>query len=200
MYLINNLLRLVNIPRINGKDKVVIVVTDGDKKAELTIKKAAEKLHAEVIEESAGNPTPAQPDTILREVLKSTSDTVIVMADDACKAKPGAGSKIIEKLQEAGILDAAIAVASNTPNCQGVEVDLSVTSNKRVKEKGVNKYGQPRSDNVVIGDTVNALVNIDIPIVGIGDVGKAPGGPQGVQVMIKAIEEAKQLVEQYSKD
>lgn len=73
-----------------GPSKTVIVVTDGDKKAERTIRLAAARLGMYVVDCSAGTPTHAMADEVEQEILRAESDVVVVMADDGGKVGEGA--------------------------------------------------------------------------------------------------------------
>lgn len=174
-------------------EKTVIVITDGDKTAYNTVCKAANTIGACVIEQTAGNPTPIPAELIIEKIRNENRDTIIVLADDAGQIKIGAGSRAIDILITQGILAAAVAVASNTPVNEGVEVNLSILKNGKVKHKGVDKYGRPKKDSFVYGDTVEELNKAKVPVVGIGDAGKAPRREKGVEVMIMAIKLAKKL-------
>ncbi|HEX2928041.1 MAG TPA: stage V sporulation protein AE, partial [Ruminiclostridium sp.] len=74
----------------------------------------------------------------------------------------------------------AVAVASNTKGCQGVEVDACIASDGQVTETPVDKLGEAGSEQggvqssaVVQGDTVDVLNEVEVPvIIGVGDIGK----------------------------
>lgn len=174
--------------------KITILVTDGDQTAAKTITRAAEYLGADVIGVSAGNPLLADPKDIIKRIKRSISKLVIVMADDGGKAKAGPGTRAIRKIKKAGKLDAAVVVAADTPGVKGIRIDKSVTRKGQIVQRAVNKNGRLKADLIIKGDTVDGLDKIDVPKIGVGDIGKAPKGRAGVEVLIKAIEEAKKLV------
>ncbi len=178
------------------KRKTVIVVTDGDKRAFETIKEAARYIKAKIISGSAGNPTTGDPKTIVAEVEKVESSTVIVFADNAGREETGQGNKVIRELKKSGHLHAALAVASDTDKNSGVKVNESVTKRGIIIKEAVDKHGKPTRKRKIKGDTVGELNHMDIPIVGIGDIGKAPHGSRRVQVATLALQEAKELADQ----
>jgi stage V sporulation protein AE len=72
----------------------------------------------------------------------------------------------------------AVAVASNTKGCQGVEADVCIAGDGQVTESPVDKLGeagdgQETKGAVVQGDTVDVLNDVQVPvIIGVGDIGK----------------------------
>jgi hypothetical protein len=176
------------------KNKTVIVVTDGDKRAFETIKEAARYIKAKIIKDSAGNPSLSDPLDIVHQV-KMRSGTIIVFADNAGSSSLGKGTKLITELKRSGLLHAALAVASKTTTNKGVKINKSVTKRGFIIEKAVDKYGKPTNKRKIIGDTVTALNNTGIPIIGIGDIGKAPHGRARSRVAAIALQEAIGLVE-----
>ncbi|MBI2953673.1 MAG: stage V sporulation protein AE [Chloroflexi bacterium] len=181
--------------RRRGQLKTTIVITDGDAKAVRIVTRVAAATGAEAIATTAGAPTRAEPKDIVEAVERSRAKTVLVMADDAGDCGPGPGERVIVELARKGHINAAIAVASDTRGVRGIRVTESVTVRGKIVHKGVNKRGQPKPNRVVRGDTVDALNGIEVPVVGIGDLGKAPGGRSAERILTKAIDEAERLAQ-----
>jgi len=172
----------------------VILITDGDKVARRAAEEAAHQLGLRCISASAGNPTPLTGPELLALIKQAVYDPVIVMVDDKGNPGRGPGEEALAHIcrsEEVQVLG-AVAVASNTRRARGVPVDLSVTRDGRVVEYPVDKEGHPRMrDNVLRGDTVDALRDLDVPlIVGLGDPGKMDGADcreDGCEVTTRAI-------------
>jgi len=159
---------------IDNKRKV-IVVTDGDTIAQKAIERAASNIGGRCISMSAGNPTPLSGKEIIELIKKAKHDPIIVMVDDKGDTNKGKGEKVLEELfkDESIELLGVVAVASNTENVKGVEVDLSITSEGKIVYNAVDKEGHETDSKILYGDTVDVLRNLDVPIiVGIGDPGK----------------------------
>ncbi len=174
----------------------VILITDGDKVARRAAEEAAHHLGLRCISASAGNPTPLSGPELLALVKQAVYDPVLVMVDDKGNPGRGPGEEALTYLcrsQEVHVLG-AVAVASNTRRARGVPVDLSITRNGRVVDYPVDKDGYPRPrDQVLRGDTVDVLRELDLPIViGIGDPGKMEGADcreDGCEITTRAIME-----------
>lgn len=72
----------------------------------------------------------------------------------------------------------AIAVAANTTIGLGTKVDFSLDRDGNMVYDGVNKDGYPLGLKrpVIVGDTVDVLRKLNVPIVvGMGDIGKMQG-------------------------
>jgi len=86
-----------------------------------------------------------------------------------------------------------VAVASNTEEVSGVEVDFSVDYMGHVINSAVDKEGVVTSGKTLFGDTVDIINEFSIPIiVGIGDIGKMKGKDdclKGAPIITKALEE-----------
>jgi stage V sporulation protein AE len=175
----------------------VIVVTDGDKNAQKAVEKAGQQLHLRTISASAGNPTPLYGPDLVELVKKAPRDPVLVMVDDCGNPKVGDGEQVLQYLgshPEIEILG-VVAVASNAPYVDGVEIDFSVDRDCNIIDQPVYKNGLPEPEDHlrVEGDTVDILNQMNVPvIVGIGDIGKMGGHDsvrKGCAVTTRAIQE-----------
>lgn len=158
----------------------VILVTDGDRIAKGAVEVAARNIGARCISCSAGNPTLLTGEELVHQIKNAPRDPVVVMLDDRGFHGPGRGEKAMTYLaghpdiQVLGVL----AVASNTEEVCGCEVDLSVSREGRMIRGPVDKYGRPK-ENLLEGDTVEVIDSLNIPlVVGIGDVGKMDGADE----------------------
>ncbi|MGZ4133888.1 MAG: stage V sporulation protein AE [Tumebacillaceae bacterium] len=164
----------------HNKTRKVIIITDGDQVARKAVEKAAAEAGCRVISRSSGNPTPLDGEQIVNLVKHAKHDPVLVMFDDNGNGDFGYGEQAIEYVTKHPDIEVlgAVAVASNTPEVEGVRVDFSVDQYGHVIEDAVDKDGHPSHDShaVVYGDTVDVLSEVDIPIiVGVGDIGKMQG-------------------------
>lgn len=153
----------------------VIIVTDGDNIAKEAVETAARNIGGRSISRSAGNPTPLSGAEMIRCIQQAASDPVVVMVDDCGNPGLGEGELLIRQIAEHPALDllGVVAVASNTKEEIGVDVDESVTQTAEITDKGVNKEGLPQTDGRVVGDTLSVLQDVNVPIiVGLGDPGK----------------------------
>ncbi|MCL6453257.1 MAG: stage V sporulation protein AE [Alicyclobacillus sp.] len=158
--------------------KRVILVTDGDTLARRALEMAAKRLHLRVISRTAGNPTRLSGTEIVRYVKQTPYDPVLVMFDDNGDLHQAGGEEALRVLCSHPDIEVigALAVASNTSSVQGVGVDFSIDASGQRVETGVDKLGRPIPRFLVFGDTVDALRDLDLPvIVGIGDIGKMHG-------------------------
>lgn len=156
-------------------NKKVILVTDGDYFAEKAVEIAAKNVGGHVIIKSAGNPSPLTAEAIIRRILESEVNPVIVMVDDSGHTGMGSGEEILlEIVRHPGIdVLGVIAVASNSETEEGAEVMESVTKEGEIVNQGVDKHGNPKVTSMVYGDTLSILNRLDIPvIIGMGDPGK----------------------------
>lgn len=175
----------------------VIVVTDGDKNAQKAVEKAGKQLHLRTISASAGNPTPLSGPDLVALVKEAPHDPVLVMVDDCGNPKIGYGEEVLRYLgthPEIEILG-VVAVASNAPYVDGVQIDFSVDRDCNIIPGPVFKNGMPEPEGHlrVEGDTVDVLNQMHVPcIVGIGDIGKMGGHDsvkKGCSVTTRAIQE-----------
>lgn len=155
----------------------VILITDGDRIAKKAVETAAQNVGARCISCSAGNPTTKSGEELVDLIKTAPSDPVVVMLDDRGYNGMGRGETamaFIANHPEIEILG-VLAVASNTENVHGCEVDLSINRNGNLIEAPVNKMGLP-TQNLLEGDTVEVINKLNIPLViGIGDIGKMDG-------------------------
>lgn len=171
----------------------IIVITDGDMIAQKAIEVAAKKINARTISASGGNPTPLQGRRIAELVKKAKHDPVIVMFDDRGSPEKGEGETALEKLAKDPEIEiiGALAVASNT-DAVGIKCKYCITNTGEITENVVDKNGEICFDEKLIGDTVDILEELDIPIViGIGDIGKMDGRDNyhaGAKITSKALE------------
>lgn len=159
--------------------KKVILVTDGDKYAREALELAAGKLDLICLSQSSGNPSPLSGETIVRLILETAADPVLVMFDDSGFAGRGAGEQGMEYVARHPDIDVlgAIAVASKSGNHEWTHVDVSIDQTGELTEFGVDKEGLPDLEpGRIAGDTVYVLDQLSLPIVvGIGDIGKMRG-------------------------
>lgn len=153
----------------------VIIVTDGDEMAQKAVEKATSNIGGCTISYSAGNPTPLMPSEVLDMIKDADHDPVVVMVDDCGESGIGKGEKIIKAIaDDPGIeIMGVVAVASNTFDGEGIDVDFSVNEAGEIVENAVDKYGVEKTDKTVKGDTLSILKTLNVPvIVGMGDCGK----------------------------
>lgn len=174
----------------------VILVTDGDDVAKQVIEEVAKKVGGRCISRSGGNPTPLSGEQIVSQILKAPYDPVFVMFDDNGNGETGRGEEAMEYVAKQPELEVlgVVAVASNTPFVNGVDVDICVDANGNVTEASVDKDGHSFKGKHahVNGDTVDVLSRINVPIVvGVGDIGKMEGRDHiryGAPITTKAVE------------
>lgn len=180
----------------------VIIVTDGDIIAKKAVEEAARNIGGRCISMSAGNPTFLSGNKIIDLIKSAKYDPVVVMTDDRGNIGMGPGEKVIyDILQDSGIeIIGVIAVASNTQNARGVEVNCSIDKYGNTIYRAVDKYGNAIRSKILRGDTVNILSYTDIKyIVGIGDPGKMDGKDSiyiGSPIITRAMEE---ILKKYNK-
>jgi len=162
---------------MNNKRKVILV-TDGDRVAQHAIEYVAGKVGGRCISLSSGNPTPVSGSELINLINATPYDPVFVMLDDKGKCFKGSGEKALEHIVKHPDIDVlgVIAVASNTEAVEGVSVDYSITRNCQEIAEAVDKNGYPTGTATLLGDTVDILSKLSVPvIVGIGDIGKMDG-------------------------
>lgn len=174
----------------------VIAVTDGDSTARKALELAAKRIGGRCISLSAGNPTPISGEEIVTLVKEAAHDPVIIMFDDKGSSREAEGEKALKYLATHPAIDllGVVAVASNTYDVRGVEVDKSVTRDGNITKSAVDKNGGVVPGVCSLkGDTVDVLNKLEVPIViGTGDTGKMEGGDdlsRGVPITTRAIEE-----------
>ncbi len=155
----------------------VILITDGDSIAKKAVETASYNVGARCISCSAGNPTVKSGEELVNLINSTPHDPVVVMLDDRGYNGIGRGETAMAYI--AGHPDievlGVLAVASNTENVSGCEVDLSINRDGDLIAGPVDKTGQP-SSRLLEGDTVEVINSLNIPLViGIGDIGKMDG-------------------------
>lgn len=157
------------------KKRRVIIVTDGDSAAKEAVEKAASNIGGRCISSSAGNPTLLTGEEILQKILSAANDPVVVMADDKGALGKGRGEAAMEFLLNCSELDilGIVAVSSMGKDCNGLNINYSVTNSGDVVKNAVDKFGNNTYKDKICGDTLSILRSRrDIFIVGIGDPGK----------------------------
>lgn len=172
---------------INEVDKMttqkvqVILVTDGDRVAQKAVESIGNELGLRCISASAGNPTPISGEEIVSLLQRVPYGPVLVMFDDRGRRDKYKGERAMEYVANHPSVEVlgAVAVASNTKGCQGVEADACVACNGQITEAPVDKLGEADQEHtsvqhtVVQGDTVDVLNDVQVPvIIGVGDIGK----------------------------
>lgn len=173
----------------------VIIFTDGDETAYRALKVACKDLGLHPLQASAGNPTPLHGDRLIQAIKETPHDPVVVMVDDRGNKGKGIGERDLEALMHGPGINVlgVVAVAANTHPVEGVMVDGSITNEAALVSTAVNKEGEPTSDTILHGDTVDVLSRgVSVPVVGLGDPGKMGGKDsinQGGPVTKEALEE-----------
>lgn len=173
----------------------VIIVTDGDKVAQKAVEAATQNIGGRCISMSGGNPTILDGKEIVELIRMAKYDPVVVMVDDRGDNGVGKGERAMDVIVNNKDIElmGIIAVASNTPNAKGVEIDCSIDKAGNIINKAVDKYGNAKENKIIKGDTVNTLSDMQVPyVVGIGDPGKMDGYDKieiGAPVISKAMEE-----------
>ncbi|SDK59573.1 stage V sporulation protein AE [Natronincola ferrireducens] len=173
----------------------VILVTDGDRCAKKAIEVAVRNIGGRCISKSGGNPTPINDKEIIKFIEEAVHDPVVVMVDDEGNENMGVGEEILCKLIENDKIQVlgVVVVASNTKDVEGVHPDFSIDNHGNIIDKAVDKDGNPTSDKVLYGDTVDIVEQCSVPIVvGVGDIGKMKGKDdprKGAPIITKALEE-----------
>ncbi len=174
----------------------VILITDGDEVAKKAIQEVAKNVGGRCISRSGGNPTPLTGEEIVEQIKMAKYDPVLVMFDDNGNGSEGDGERALEVVAnhpDVNVLG-IVAVASNTPMVDGVDVDYCVNTKGEITEFAVDKDGVEISNRQahINGDTVDVLQRIDAPIViGVGDIGKMQGHDHyihGAPITTKAVQ------------
>jgi stage V sporulation protein AE len=158
----------------------VILVTDGDRVAQKAVEQISREIGLRCISASAGNPTPISGAEIVDLLRQVPYGPVLVMFDDRGRRDKYKGEEALEYVANHPDVEVlgAVAVASNTKGCQGIEVDACVACNGEISNAPVDKLGEAeecsQAEHAVIqGDTVDILNEVEVPvIIGIGDIGK----------------------------
>lgn len=179
------------------RKKKVIIVTDGDQIARAAVEEAARNIGGRCISASAGNPTPLTGSQTVEFIKQTPYDPVVVMVDDKGSGRKGKGETVMEYVAKHPDMEVigVVAVASNTENIDGIQVNCAVTKEKKLLQCEVDKYGNAVSaEPIIMGDTVDVLNELasEIPfVVGIGDIGKMDGKDnplRGAQVTTMALQ------------
>lgn len=175
----------------------VILITDGDRVAQEVVEELATNLGLRCISASGGNPTPITGEEIVGLLKTVHHDPVLVMFDDRGSSDKGLGEVAMEYVATHPDIEVlgAVAVASNTIGVVGINVDECITGNGDIVDRPVDKCGYLKGGsvykNVIAGDTVDVLNELEIPfIVGVGDIGKmarADSIGRGAPITRKAI-------------
>ncbi|MEW6064913.1 stage V sporulation protein AE [Desulforamulus profundi] len=155
----------------------VIIVTDGDQIARRTLEVAARNIGARCISMSAANPSRMNGQQLVELIKAAAHDPVIVMFDDKGSAGQGKGERAMLEVYNSPDINilGVLAVASNTNCMDGARVDLSVTDAGAIVKRPVNKDGKTTRSHELRGDTVEIINDLEVPVVGIGDIGKMNG-------------------------
>lgn len=174
----------------------VILVTDGDKVARRTVEVAAKNINARCISASAGNPTPRSGKELVELVKKAPHDPVVVMFDDRGWQGKGEGEQALEYVAQHPDIEVlgVVAVASNTPYVEGIDVAKSIAYTGDLVDGPVDKDGvcEQEGHHILEGDTVDVLSALEVPIIGMGDIGKMSGADsfqKGAPLTTKALQE-----------
>ncbi|BAB05261.1 stage V sporulation protein AE [Halalkalibacterium halodurans] len=163
----------------------VILITDGDESALKAIEHVARELGGRCISQSWGNPSHLTGEEIVKLILKTPYDPVLVMFDDCGFRLEGPGEAAMRHVANDPAIDVlgVIAVASSSHYHEWTKVDVSIDRFGELTEYGVDKYGVADLEiGRMNGDTVYILDELDLPIVvGIGDIGKM-GGADAVEI------------------
>lgn len=175
--------------------KRVILITDGDDHAKKAVEFVAKEIGARCISASSGNPTVISGEELVKLILQTPTDPVLVMFDDCGAHEEGQGEeamRIVANHPDLHVIG-AIAVASSTHFTEWTKVDISIDRFGELTEFGVDKYGlQDLEIGRIDGDTVYILDQLNLPlIVGVGDIGKMAGQDtveKGAPITKKAVE------------
>ncbi|MHB1131466.1 MAG: stage V sporulation protein AE [Chloroflexota bacterium] len=172
----------------------MVVVSDGDQNAWRAARRAAAELGLGLLDCTSGNPTTATYAEVLAALVASKHDVVVVLADDGGLTGFGPGERLITWLARAPEVEvlAAVAVASWAHHDGDVVVDASVTATGRVVPWAVDKNGLPMRGRRLRGDTVDVLDELQVPVVGVGDIGEE-GHACDADTLRRAIVEALRL-------
>jgi len=158
------------------KDRRVILITDGDEYAAKAVQHVAKQIGGRCITQSKGNPSPLSGEELVKLILQTPNDPVLVLFDDCGLQGEGPGEIAMkyvanhERIEVLGV----IAVASNSNHKEWTKIDVSIDRYGELTSYGVDKYGVPDiEEGRMSGDTVYCIDQLGAPIVvGIGDIGK----------------------------
>ncbi|MCH1624815.1 stage V sporulation protein AE [Fredinandcohnia quinoae] len=161
---------------MNQTRRKVILVTDGDEYALKTLEFVAKEIGGRCISKSQGNPTTLTGSEIVKLILQTPNEPVIVMFDDSGYLGEGAGERALKYVANHHQIEVlgVIAVASKTHQIEWAKVDISIDRYGELTAQGVDKSGIAEYElGRINGDTVYCLDELNVPIiVGIGDIGK----------------------------
>jgi stage V sporulation protein AE len=153
----------------------VILVTDGDMVAKNAVETATTNIGGRCISASAGNPTILTGQEIVTKIMEAAHDPVVVMVDDRGTKGEGPGEAAMAAILDSSELDVLgiVAVSSNGKDCNGLDVNCSITKDGDVVHSAVNKNGEDTRSDDICGDTLSILkTRSSMFIVGMGDPGK----------------------------
>jgi stage V sporulation protein AE len=153
----------------------VILVTDGDMVAKDAIETATANIGGRCISSSAGNPTVLTGQEIVTKIKEAAHDPVVVMVDDRGTKGEGPGEAAMNSILASRELDVlgVVAVSSNGKDCNGLNVQCSITKDGDVVHNAVDKNGADTHADEICGDTLSILKSKKgLFIVGMGDPGK----------------------------
>jgi len=153
----------------------VILVTDGDMVAKDAVEAATRNIGGRCISSSAGNPTVLTGQEMVTKIMEAAHDPVIVMVDDRGAKGQGPGETAMAAVLDSKDIDilGVVAVSSNGKDCNGLDVNCSITKDGEVVHNAVDKYGQNTHTDKICGDTLSILRSRHgVFIIGIGDPGK----------------------------
>jgi len=153
----------------------VILVTDGDMVAKEAVETATANIGGRCISSSAGNPTILTGQEIVAKIMEAAHAPVVVMVDDRGAKGQGPGEVAMAAVLDNKDLDilGVVAVSSNGKDCNGLNVNCSITKDGEVVHNAVDKNGQDTHSDKLCGDTLSILKSRQgIFIIGIGDPGK----------------------------
>lgn len=172
----------------------VILVTDGDMVAKNAVETATANIGGRCISASAGNPTILTGQELVIKIKEAAHDPVVVMVDDRGTKGEGPGEAAMAAILDNRELDVlgVVAVSSNGKDCNGLDVNCSITKDGDVVHNAVNKYGDDTRSDDICGDTLSILKSrSSMFIVGIGDPGKMDYKDEvsrGAPITTKALE------------
>lgn len=153
----------------------VILVTDGDMVAKDAIETATANIGGRCISSSAGNPTVLTGHEIVEKIKEAAHDPVVVMVDDRGVKGEGPGEAAMNSILDSRDLDVlgVVAVSSNGKDCNGLNINCSITKDGDVVKNAVDKHGEDTHSDEICGDTLSILKSKrSLFIVGMGDPGK----------------------------
>lgn len=151
----------------------LIVVTDGDDHARRAVEEASSRLGLRTISRSGGTPTGLDADAILDLAALAPPGPLVVMVDDHGHPGAGHGDATLRGLLNSSRCDVigVVAVAARRRG-EAIRVARSVDAHGRIVAGAVDKYGHNVGGPFLYGDTVAPLYDTEVPVIGIGDLGK----------------------------